>query len=35
MLYPNSRHGIRSPKDKHVAREAWAFWSRVFNLNGN
>ncbi len=32
MLYPNGRHGIRPPKDWHVAREGWAFWQRVFNL---
>ncbi len=35
MLYPNGRHGIRPPKDKHVARDGWEFWREVFNLNGN
>jgi dipeptidyl-peptidase-4 len=32
MLYPNGRHGIGPPKNKHMAREGWEFWREHFSL---
>lgn len=30
MIYPNARHGVRPPKDRHAANERVQFWFRHF-----